>query len=164
MILERSREQVKRSAPAEELQHAEIASVSLRFWISLASTVLVIGLALVVPQLGGHVYAPRTQRWGAIAQFVLSTPAVLWGGWPLYLRAWAGAKNGSSDRYTLIGTAAGIAYAYSVLTVLWPELFPDAFRGTHGMVTAYFTVATVIVTLALLVELLGSRRRRRAGS
>ena len=138
--------------------------ISFRFWISLASTVLVIGLALVVPQLGGHVYASGTQRWGAIAQFVLSTLVVLWGGWPLLLRGWAGAKSGSPDRYTLIGFAAGIAYAYSVVAVLWPELFPDALRGTHGLVTPYFTAATVIVMLALLVELLGVRRKRRAGA
>lgn len=144
--------------------HADVARVSLRFWVSLALTVLVIGLALVVPQLGGHVYAPGIQRWGAIAQLVLATPVVFWGCWPYLVRGWDGARNGSPDRYTLIGFAAGIAYAYSVVAVLWPELFPDAFRGTHGMVTAYFAAATVIVTLALLVELLGARRRRRAGA
>lgn len=140
------------------------ARVSLRFLVSLALTVLVIGLALVVPQLGGHVYSPATQRWGAIAQLVLATPVVLWGCWPHLVRGWAGAKNGSPNRYTLLGFAVGIAYAYSVVAVLWPELFPDAFRGTHGLVTPYFTAATVIVTLALLGELLGMRRRRRAGA
>ena len=138
--------------------------VSLRFWVSLALTVLVIGLALVVPQLGGHVYAPGTQRWGAVAQFVLSTLVVLWGGWPLFLRGWAATRNGSPDRYTLTGFAAGIAYGYSVVAVLWPDLFPDALRGTHGLVMPYFAAATVIVTLVLLVEMLGARRRRRAGA
>jgi len=142
----------------------DFARVAVQFWVCLALTVLVIGLALVVPALGGHVYAPATQRWGAIAQLVLATPVVLWGGWPHLVRDWAGAKSGSPDRNTLISFAAVTAYVYSIVAVFWPELFPVALRGTHGLVTPYFTAATVIVTLALLAELLGSRRRRRAGT
>ena len=76
--------------------------VSVRFRVSLALTVLVTGLALVVPRLGGHVYAPGTQRWGAIAQFALATPVVLWGGWPHLVRGWAGAIAGRPDSNTLI--------------------------------------------------------------
>jgi len=142
----------------------DIARVVVRFLTCLVLTVLVIGLALVVPELGGHVYSPAAQRWGAIAQLALSTPVVLWGGWPHFVRGWARASEGNPDSYTLLGVAVAIAYAYSVVALLWPELFPDALRAAHGLVPVYFTVASVLVTLALLGDLRGMRRRRRAGS
>jgi len=151
-------------AKADAMTDRGTVGVCVRFWVSLVLTVLVIALAVVVPQLGGHVYSPATQLWGAAAQLVLATPVVLWGGWPHLLRGWAAAKNGSPDRYTLIGFAAGIAYAYSIAAVLWAEVLPEAFRGAHGRPTVYFTAATMIVTFALLGELLGSWRSRRAGA
>lgn len=160
------RETGANTTPAGTMRHSrpEAARVAARFWICLILSVLVAALVMVVPRLGGHVYSPTMQSWGAIAQLALATPVVLWGCWPHLVRGWADAKSGNPGRYTLIGMTAGIAYAYSAVAVLWPELFPDAFRGTHGLVRPHFITATAIVTLALLVELLAARRRWRRGA
>ncbi len=150
--------------PAEELERAEIAKIALRFWVSLALSVPVVVLVMVVPNLGGHFYSPATQQWGALAQLALATPVVLWGCWSYFVRGWAGAKSGNPNMYTLIGLGVAVAYAYSVVAALAPEIFPGSFRGASGRVEVYFEAAAVIVTLVLLGEWLELRARGRTGA
>ena len=65
--------------------------------------------------------------------------------------------------FTLVALGTGAAYLYSLVAVLAPELFPEAFRR-HGQVEVYFEAAAVIVTLVLLGQVLELRARRRTGT
>ncbi|MGH8675099.1 MAG: copper-transporting P-type ATPase [Burkholderiales bacterium] len=147
--------------PAAELDSAEIAKVSLRLWISLGLTVPIGALAMVVPHLGGHVYSPGAQWWGTLAQLVLATPVVLWGGRSYFARGWMGARSGNSNMYTLIGLGVGVAYVYSLIATFVPSMFPASFREASGQVQVYYEAAAVIVTLVLLGEVLELRARGR---
>ena len=53
----------------------------------------------------------------------------------------------------------GVAYAYSVVAVLLPDLFPAAFRDAEGAVAVYFEAAAVITVLVLLGQVLELRAR-----
>jgi Cu+-exporting ATPase len=128
-----------------------------RLWVSLALTVPVVLLAMVLPQFGGHVYTAAAQRWSAFAQLVLATPVVLWGGSPFFHKFWLSLKNRSPNMYTLIGLGVALAYLFSVAGVLAPSLFPQEFREHDGAVGVYFEAAAVIVTLVLLGEVLQLR-------
>jgi len=64
--------------------------------------------------------------------------------------------------FTLIALGTGAAFAFSVVAVLAPDLFPDSFRR-HGVVELYFEAASVIVTLVLLGQVLELRARQRTG-
>jgi Cu+-exporting ATPase len=143
-------------AGAEE-DNAELRDMTRRFWVSLALTVPVVVLAMVLPQLGGHVYTPAAQRWGHFAQLALATPVVLWGGWPFFHKFWLSLLNRSPNMYTLIGLGVALAYLFSVVGVLAPGLFPQEFREHGGAVGVYFEAAAVIVTLILLGEVLQLR-------
>src|SRR5680860_596575 len=59
--------------------------------------------------------------------------------------------------FTLIGIGAGVAWLFSVVALLFPEVFPDQFKTHHGTVYVYFEAATVILTLVLLGQLLEAR-------
>src|SRR5213082_3289615 len=63
--------------------------------------------------------------------------------------------------YTLIGLGVLVAYSYSLVATLAPQIFPPAMRDEHGMVGVYFEVSAAIVTLVLLGEWLelGARGR-----
>ena len=52
--------------------------------------------------------------------------------------------------FTLIAIGTGVAYLYSVVATLAPQLFPPAFRDMHGAVAVYFEAAAVITVLVLL--------------
>jgi Cu+-exporting ATPase len=136
---------------------SELRDMKRRFWVSLALTVPVVLLAMVLPQFGGHVYTLATQRWAALAQLALATPVVLWGGQPFFHKFWLSLKNRSPNMYTLIGLGVTLAYLFSVVGVLAPGLFPQEFREHGGAVGVYFEAAAVIVTLVLLGEVLQLR-------
>jgi len=154
-------EPVKASAEAGENQ--ELVSMSRRFWIALVLTVPVFGLEMGghVPALGlDHLVAPRLSSW---IQFALSTPVVLWAGWPFFQRAWASVVHRSLNMFSLIALGTGAAYAYSLFALFAPEWFPSGFRGMGGVVSVYFEAAAVITVLVLLGQVLELRAREQTG-
>ncbi len=145
---------------AEEDNH-ELRDMTRRFWIgaALALPVLVLAMAHVVPAWA-HVANSSASRW---LQFILSTPAVLWAGWPFFVRGARSIVNRHWNMFTLIALGVGAAWVYSVTALFFPELFPNAMRR-HGVVDVYFEAAAVIVVLVLLGQVLELRARARTSS
>jgi Cu+-exporting ATPase len=149
------------SAAAEE--GGELREMTRRFWISLAMAVPVVVLAM------GHMIglslerlaAPRTLGW---LELLLSTPVVLWGGWPFFVRGWQSLSTRHLNMFTLIALGVGVAYGYSFIATLLPGIFPPAFRGAGGEVAVYFEAAAVITVLVLLGQMLELRARSRTGA
>jgi P-type Cu+ transporter len=143
----------------EEAPNSELQAMSRRFWISLVLTVPVLLLGMTP---GNQHSAPgRATVWVELA---LSTPVVLWGGWSFFERGWASVLNRSPNMFTLISVGTGAAYFYSVVAALFPDIFPTAFRDSHGNVAVYFEAAAAIVTLVLLGQVLELRARRQTSS
>ena len=103
----------------------------------------------------------RTLDW---VELVMATPVVLWGGWPVFVRGWNSLKTLHLNMFTLIAIGTGIAWAYSIVGAVAPQLFPPAFRTHDGGVGLYFEAAAVIVTLVLLGQVLELRAREQTGS
>ncbi len=103
----------------------------------------------------------RTLDW---LELVLATPVVLWGGWLFFVRGWQSIVNRSLNMFTLIAIGTGVAWTYSVVGAVAPQIFPPSFRSMHGGVGLYFEAAAVIVTLVLLGQVLELRARERTGS
>lgn len=103
----------------------------------------------------------RTLDW---IELILATPVVLWGGWPFFVRGWQSVLRRRLNMFTLIALGTGVAWAYSVIGTLAPEIFPPSFRTHDGGVGLYFEAAAVIVTLVLLGQVLELRARERTGS
>ncbi len=57
-------------------------------------------------------------------QLSLATPVVLWCGWPFFRRGWASVGNRRLNMFSLIALGTGIAYGYSLVAALLPEIFP----------------------------------------
>jgi Cu+-exporting ATPase len=66
--------------------------------------------------------------------------------------------------FTLIAIGTGVAWLYSVVGAVAPQLFPVSFRSHEGGVGLYFEAAAVIVTLVLLGQVLELRAREQTGS
>src|SRR5439155_48400 len=128
-------------APSADGQpNPELLDMARRFWIGLALTVPVLGLAMAEHLPGLHVALPNPKFSGWI-QFVLSVPVVLWAAWPFFVRGWNSLASRSLNMYTLIALGIGVAFAYSAVALLAPGLFPPAFRDSHGEVGLYFEAA-----------------------
>ena len=154
-------EPVEASAEAEP--NHELADMTRRFWIGLVLTlpVFIIEMGSHIPSLGLHgLVPPQASVW---VQFALSTPVVLWAGWPFFQRGWASVRSGHLNMFTLIALGTGAAYSYSLAATFAPGLFPAGFRMMGGTVTVYYEAAAVITVLVLLGQVLELRARDQTG-
>jgi len=130
------------------------------------SAVLTAPLAVIV--MLRHFWPMSVEALGARSldwvEFALATPVVLWGGWPFFVRGWQSVLRLRFNMFTLIALGTGVAWVYSVVGAVAPQIFPDSFRTMHGGVGLYFEAAAVIVTLVLLGQVLELRARERTGS
>ena len=97
-------------------------------------------------------------------QFILSTPVVLWAGWPFFIRGWNSLIHRNLNMFSLIAIGTGAAYLYSLVALLAPGLFPSTFRMHHGAVGVYFEAAAVIIVLVLLGQILELKARTGTGA
>ena len=143
----------------EEEENPELKDMTRRFWISAVLTVPLLVLAMGDMLPGEPMSALLGHTGRTWAELVLATPICLWAAWPFYTRAVASVRNLSLNMFTLIGLGVSVAYLYSVVATLVPDIFPAAFRGEGGTVAVYFEAAGVIVTLILLGQVLELRAR-----
>jgi Cu+-exporting ATPase len=152
-----------RIATLEE-RNPELEDMTRRFWVSLAFAAPVFSLAMAEMIPGEPIHHALGARLIVWIQLILSTPAVVWGGWPIFVRGWASLVNRKLNMFTLIALGIGMAYSYSVVAVLAPGIFPSDFRGHGGQVNVYFESAAVITTLVLLGQVLELRARSQTSS
>ena len=148
---------------AEEEANPELTDMTRRFWSCavISAPVLFLGMTEMMPDFLFSL--PMSWTVCIWAQFVLTTPVVLWGGWPFFQRAWVSVVNRSLNMFTLISMGVGAAFVFSLVAILFPQLFPESFRTAGGHVPIYFESAAVIVTLVLLGQVLELRARARTG-
>jgi Cu+-exporting ATPase len=151
-----------RTASLEPEENPELREMSLRFWVSVVLSVplLLIAMSEFIPVLNLESLMP-IRVWGEMA---LATPVVLWGAWPFFVRGWQSLVNRSLNMFTLIALGVSVAYVFSVVARLFPDLFPVSFRERSGEVPVYFEAAAVVTTLVLLGQVLELRARSRTGA
>src|SRR5262245_48749512 len=148
-----------RTVTLEEEANPELIDMTRRFWVGVVLSVPIVFLAMsefIPGQPLQRTVSPHVLNW---IQLVLATPVVLWGGWPFFQRGWFSIANRSLNMFTLIAIGVGTAYVYSVAATLFPDAFPQSFRGHGGEVGVYFDAAAVITTLVLLGQVLELRAR-----
>ncbi|MBX3732880.1 MAG: heavy metal translocating P-type ATPase [Verrucomicrobiae bacterium] len=139
---------------------SELRDMTRRFWIGTALTlpVFIVAMAHLVPAWSHAEWVSgNASRWG---QFLLSTPVVLWAGWPFFVRGWRSLVNRSLNMFTLIALGVGAAFAFSTVAMVFPQAFPPA-AGHTGKPAIYFEAAAVITVLVLLGQVLELRARQR---
>jgi len=151
------------SSVAEEV-NPELVDMTRRFWISTVLALPVFVMAMAADLLPGFapqwISFPRLQ----LVEFVLATPAVLWGGWPFFQRGWASLLTRHLNMFTLIALGVGVAWIYSVIGTFLPDIFPATLRREDGTLPVYFEAAAVITALVLLGQVLELRARSRTNT
>lgn len=140
----------------DQEDNSEYFDMRRRFWVSA-----VLSLPLLFLTMGGRSFFSESLhlifKWSELA---LATPIILWGGWPFFVRFWQSLQTRSLNMFTLIGLGVAVAYVYSFVAVLFPNIFPQSFRDPMtGEVGLYFEAAAVIVTLVLLGQVLELKAR-----
>ena len=139
----------------------ELADMTRRFWIGL-----VLSLPVLLVAMGAHLLGFDAALGGGGAnwvQLVFATPVVFWAGRPFFERGWQSIVSGSLNMFTLIALGTGVAWLYSAVATVAPDIFPAGFREADGSVAVYFEAAAVITVLVLLGQVLELRARERTG-
>jgi P-type Cu+ transporter len=146
---------------ADAAASPELIDMRRRFWIGAPLALLTLLLAM------GHdvralsaIGDARASQW---IQFALSTPVVLWCGWPLLVRGVASVALRSLNMFTLIAMGVGAAYLYSLVAILAPWIFPADLHEMRGTIDVYFEASAVIIVLVLLGQVLELQARERTG-
>jgi Cu+-exporting ATPase len=140
-------------------KNPELSDMARRFWIGLVLT-----LPLFFMEMGGHLLGldglveRPASGW---IQLALATPVVFWSGAPFFVRGWKSVVSRHLNMFTLIALGTGVAWVYSVVALLFPGLFPPAFRTDDGAVPLYFEASATIIVLVLVGQVLELRARER---
>ncbi len=133
------------AADVEEAHAKRYTALKRRtaFAIILAVPIAVIGMGFM------------DRPWAGWATWVLSTPVVFWLGRGFFINAWKQLRHGSANMDTLVASSTGVAYAFSVFNLLFPQFWLS--RGIEPHV--YFESASVIIAFILLGRLLEERAK-----
>ena len=143
---------------AVQEDNAELKDMTRRFRYSVMLALPVFVLSMVadlLPQVLPDFLSMRALQW---LEFALATPCVIWSGAPIFQRGWASIINRSLNMFTLIALGVGVAWGYSVVGMLLPDIFPQAMR-MGGTVPVYFEAAAVITALVLLGQVMELKAR-----
>lgn len=163
-----------RTVTATQEENPELRDMTRRFWVAVVLTAPLLAIAM-----GSMIWharinvdlnfygVPINLPW---LEFLLATPVVLWCGLPFFQRFWTSLVNRSPNMFTLIGLGTGVAYIYSVVATVAPEIFPESLRAARGMPgmtgypDVYFEAAAAITTLVLLGQVMELRARSRTSA
>ncbi|UZD36066.1 heavy metal translocating P-type ATPase [Capnocytophaga ochracea] len=157
-------EQVSTEAPeGESAEDQKRKKLRRHFWGAVAFTLPIFIIAMSGMWHDNPLYELMpVSAWNWV-QFALSLPVVFYFCWIFFERAWRSIKTLRFNMFTLIGIGAGVAWLFSVVGLLVPDMFPEQFKE-HGSVHLYFEAATVILTLVLLGQVLEADAHSRTQS
>ncbi|KZY39387.1 ATPase P, partial [Roseovarius sp. HI0049] len=141
----------------------ELVDFTRRFWAGVVLTMPVLVLAMG-PFVGFTYFMEQLgERPSLWLELALSTPVILWSGWPFFVRGYQSFRTMNLNMFSLISMGVGAAYIFSIVAVIAPQIFPTGFRDENGNVGVYFEAAAVIVTLVLLGQVMELRAREGTG-
>ena len=149
------------SNPSEDTSYKRLLR---KFWIALAFTIPVFLIAMsdMLPGNPLPEIAP-VALWNWV-QFGLSIPVVFYATWMFFQRAYRSLIYRNLNMFTLIGIGASVAWLFSLAGMLFPDFFPEQFKGHNGEVPVYFEAATVILTLVLMGQVLEARAHKKTNA
>jgi Cu+-exporting ATPase len=140
----------------------ELIDMTRRLWISAG-----LSIPLLIINMGAHANAALHDFLmtpaSAWLQLALATPVVLWCGWPFFERFWQSIKHKSPNMFTLIGMGIGVAYVYSLIVTIAPQLLAGL-KNSGEMPQIYFEPAAVITVLVLLGQVMELKARAQTGN
>ena len=147
--------------PSADEDTSELDDMTRRLWVAAALAAPLLFLAMTGMTDAWFLPSARARQW---LELLLATPVCVWAARPFFERMIASIRQRHPNMFTLIGLGVAVAYGFSVVATVAPEIFPPALRDHHGVVGVYFEAAAVIVALVLVGQVLELRARRHTGA
>jgi len=133
--------------PVEAANAEEYRTFMRKFWFAAAISVPVMALSYpdLIPGLRDWMPAGSDTRrivWAFLG--VLSLPVLVWAGSQFFTGMWDALKY-RAVMHTLIAIGISAAFAYSIVAVAWPGIFPNM-----ALAEVFWDVTDVVVALVVL--------------
>ena len=149
-----------REAKARELEYR---SLMRKWWFGAVIGVftMILSYPWIFPGLRDWFPRGSPQLWYVWAGMgVASFAVLLYSGSQFFTGAWDALKHRSANMHTLIALGTGVAWVYSTIALLFPQIFPASeFTEVYYDVTV---VVTALVVLGLAMELRAKGRTSEA--
>jgi P-type Cu+ transporter len=147
----------------DDLPNPELVDFTKRLKLGV-----VLSIPIFILEMGGHLFPALHNiingQTSSFIQFLLATIVIFWVAFPIFERGYKSVMTMNLNMWTLISIGTGVAYIYSVVAVLAPDIFPDNIKSDHGLIPVYFEAAAVIIVLVLLGQVLELKAREKTGS
>ncbi|WP_299254043.1 heavy metal translocating P-type ATPase [uncultured Cytophaga sp.] len=142
------------SASAEDKTYQQLVK-KMKIAVVFALPVFIISMTSMIHNNPlTHIFSNQVWNW---IQLILTLPVVFYACWMFFVRAWKSIRTWNLNMFTLIGIGAGAAFLFSIIGLLFPDIFPDELKAHDGSMHVYFEAVAVILTLVLLGQLLEAR-------
>ncbi|MCB1516200.1 MAG: copper-translocating P-type ATPase, partial [Hyphomicrobiaceae bacterium] len=148
---------------ADQGPNPELIDFTRRFWVSLAFTIPLLIISMG-PMIGLPIREWIGERVAGFLELALAAPVVIWAAQPFFRRGWNSIVNRSPNMWTLIALGTGVAFAFSLVSLLVPGILPEQFAGGEAGPPLYFEASAVIITLVFVGQILELRARDQTGS
>jgi len=144
------------SLKSDEQGSAELNDLKIRLVPSTILTAILFGITM--PMMFGYqaanpAAAALPEPVNSFVQLVLASPVVLWGGQPIFRKAWSALREKQMNMFTLIAFGVSISFGVSLF-----QLCQHATQ--NGMAhMLYFESAASIITLVLFGQILELKAR-----
>ena len=133
--------------PVEAANAEEYRTFMRKFWFAAAISVPVMALSYpdLIPGLRDWMPAGSDTRrivWAFLG--VLSLPVLVWAGSQFFTGMWDALKH-RAVMHTLIAIGISAAFAYSIVAVAWPGIYPNM-----ALAEVFWDVTDVVVALVVL--------------
>ncbi|OAQ42288.1 ATPase P [Pedobacter psychrophilus] len=149
---------------AEEEEDKTYLNLLRKFKIAAAFTIPIFLIAMSDMIPNNPMYKLMDLKYWNWVEFAFSIPVIFYATWMFFERAWRSVITWNLNMFTLIGIGSGVAWLFSVVALIFPNVFPDQFKTEAGTVYVYFEAATVILTLVLMGQLLEARAHGKTNS
>ena len=134
--------------PGEVANEQEYNALMRKFWFAAAISIPVMALSYpdLIPGLRDWMPMGSSTRrvvWALLG--LLSLPVLVWAGSQFFTGMWDALKHRAANMHTLIAIGISAAYAYSVVAVAVPEIFPNM-----ALAEVFWDVTDVVVALVVL--------------
>ncbi len=135
----------------QKAREAEIRDQTRKFTVGVVFTLplFILSMGRDFGLLGPWSHAP----WVNWLFFALATPVQFYTGWDYYVGGIKSLRNKSANMDVLVAMGSSVAYAYSLVVMLFPA------AGDH----VYFETSAVIITLIKLGKMLEARTKGKTG-
>jgi len=140
------------ASAADESKKHEAEAAHLNHRIKQSVLAILTGFPLMAASMLGLL--PSLESQGFWLFIAIATFAVMfYSGGHFFSSAWDGLKHKNTSMDTLVAMGTGVAWLYSTLIVLMPEIVPEASRHV------YFEAALIVIALVNLGYVLEARAR-----